>query len=290
ELQAKWGYDHFCESGETFNIDAKLNGAYIILGLLYGEGDPMKTLELTTRCGQDADCNPSNAMAVLGVIIGFDKLPADMKEGVTHMGDSLFIHTDYSFNKAVENTYKYAVRLIAENGGKVSENEITVLKQAPVAPTLEVSFPDVILEKKVTVFDKSAWTYTGKWETYRHAGKTSPDQSIYAEKAGDAIEIKFTGSGISLDGNWVRDGGKADVFLDGKPVRTIDTYYDYNEQEHENITIWHVTGLPETPHKVKLLVKGVKKPESKGTKIYVTKAVIYKTVPKKSASYKFSFE
>ena len=32
----------------TFNIDAKLNGAYIVMGLLYGEGDPDKTLEIST--------------------------------------------------------------------------------------------------------------------------------------------------------------------------------------------------------------------------------------------------
>ena len=31
---------------QPFNIDAKLNGAYIVMGLLYGEGDPMKTLEI----------------------------------------------------------------------------------------------------------------------------------------------------------------------------------------------------------------------------------------------------
>jgi hypothetical protein len=33
------------------------------------------TIEITTRCGQDSDCNPSNAMAVLGVIKGFKGLP-----------------------------------------------------------------------------------------------------------------------------------------------------------------------------------------------------------------------
>ena len=68
ELEAKWGDVDICGAGSTFNIDAKLNGAYIVIGLLYGEGDPLKTLEITTRCGQDSDCNPSNAMAVLGVI------------------------------------------------------------------------------------------------------------------------------------------------------------------------------------------------------------------------------
>ena len=292
ELQAKWGYDHFCSAGETFNIDAKFNGAFIIMGLLYGDGDPMKTMEITTRCGQDADCNPSNAMAVLGVLIGFDKLPQNMKDGVTYMGDSLFINTDYSFNKAVKNTYNYATKLITENGGKVGENEITITKQVPVAPALEVSFPNVILHKTISVFGKNALKFTGNWKTYHRIGGPGEkpyDQAVFAERAGDAVEISFSGSGISINGNWFKDGGKADVILDGKFVRTIDTYYDYNGQEHNNITIWHVTGLPDSQHMIKLVVKGEKKPESIGTKIYITKAIIYKTAQKKSASYKFSF-
>ena len=293
ELQAKWDYDHFCTAGENFNIDAKVNGAFIVMGLLYGDGDPLKTMEISTRCGQDSDCNPSSAMGVLGVIIGFGKLPADMKAGVTFMSDSLFINTNYSFKKAVENTYKYANQIITENGGSTTENEINIASQLPVAPPLEVSFPEVVLNKKISVFEKDAWIFTGNWKTNQRAGWQGGkplDQSMFAEKAGDAIEISFTGSGISINGNWVKDGGKAEVYLDGQLVRTIDTYYNYNKQEHDNVTIWHITGLAEGQHRVKLLVKGEKKPESMGTIVYITQAVIYKTAPKKSASYKFAFE
>ncbi len=93
ELEDKWGDVDICGAGSPFNIDAKLNGAYIVMGLLYGEGDPMKTMEISTRCGQDSDCNPSNAMAVLGVIKGFSGLPEEMQEGVKAVSDSVFIHT-----------------------------------------------------------------------------------------------------------------------------------------------------------------------------------------------------
>jgi hypothetical protein len=293
ELQAKWGADHFCGSGSDFNIDAKLNGAYIVMGLLYGDGDPGKTMEISTRCGQDSDCNPSSAMAVLGVIIGFDNLPQEMKDGVTHMADSLFINTDYSFNKAVENTYNYSIKLISENGGKVGEKEIAIAVQLPVAPALDVSFPNVVLDKKISVFEKDSWIFSGDWKTFQRKGwpdNKMVDQSKFAQKSGDTVEITFSGTGISIDGNWVKDGGNADVYLDGKLVRTIDTYFFYNKQEHENITLWHITGLTDSKHIVKLVVKGEKNPESLGTNVYITQAVIYKTAPKKSASYKFSFE
>jgi hypothetical protein len=150
-----------------------------------------------------------------------------------------------------------------------------------------------VLDKKISVFDKEAWAFSGDWKTFQRKGwpgETFYDQSKFAEKPGDAVEITFTGSGIAIDGNWIKDGGKADVYLDGKFVRTIDTYFFYSNQEHENITLWHITGLPEIQHTVKLVLKGAKNPEAAGSKVYITQATIFKTASKKSALAKFSFE
>ena len=90
-------------------------------------------------------------------------------------------------------------------------------------------------------------------------------------------------------GNWVKDGGKADVFLDGKLNRTIDTYFFWSNQEHYNINLWHAFGLQPGRHAVKLVVKGEKRPESVGTKIYVSEALIFKTAPKKNKDFRFTF-
>ena len=282
ELEAKWGADHICAAGSPFNIDATLNGAYIVMGLLYGDGDPIKTLEITTRCGQDSDCNPSNALAVLGVIKGFSGLPKDMQEGIKAIGDSLFINTTYSFNSAVNSTYKYAVDLIAKDGGKVTDKEIMVKTQLPVASKAEVSFPNVVFDKTTSIFEKDKWTFKGNWTPLNK-------QSMYAEKAGDELEIGFSGTGISLTGNWFKDGGKADIYVDGKLHRTIDTYYDYANQQHTE-SVWHIMNLQPGDHKVRLVVKGEKRPGSAGTKVYITQAIIFKTAPKKSEKHKFSFE
>lgn len=291
ELENKWGSVQICKAGTPFNIDAKLNGAYIVMGLLYGGGDPMKTLEIATRCGQDSDCNPSNALAVLGVIKGFSGLPKEIQDGVTSMGDSLFIHTTHSFNSAVAATYSYAIELIAADKGKIREDEITIRQQEPVAPALEVSFPNLVFDRSVPVFDKGAWTFSGDWKEFEVTGrdKNRRVQSLYAEKAGDAIEITFTGTGISLEGNWYRDGGKADIYVDGALHRSIDTYYWFARQQHTE-TIWHVLNLAPGEHKVKLVVKGDKRPESEGTRVYITSATIFKTEAKKNEGYKFSFE
>jgi hypothetical protein len=290
ELENKWGNVDICGAGSPFNIDAKLNGAYIVMGLLYGQGDPVKTLEISTRCGQDSDCNPSNALAVLGVIKGFSGLPPEMQEGVKAIGDSSFIHTTYSFNSAVEATYKYAVDLISKSGGKITEKKISVIPEAPVSPSLEVSFPDLVFERSAPVFDRGSWKFTGKWNVYQTGTDDNRhDQSMWSESAGDEAEISFTGTGISLKGNWWRDGGKADIYVDGNLSRSIDTYYFFANQQHTE-SIWHVTNLAPGDHKVKIVVKGEKRPESAGYRVYLTSATIFKTEPKHNEDFKFSFE
>jgi len=290
ELENKWGDVDICGAGIPFNIDAKLNGAYIVMGLLYGEGDPMKTLEISTRCGQDSDCNPSNALAVLGVIKGLSGLPEEIQEGARAIGDSTFIYTSYSFNTAVESTYKYSTNLIASNGGRVKGDKIIVRLQEPVAPPLEVSFPDVVFDRKISVFDKGQWEFKGKWQDYEIAtdnGKVK--QSIFSGKKGDELSISFSGTGLSLEGNWYKDGGTADVYVDGVLHRSIDTYYNFSGQQH-TASIWHVMNLKPGNHTVRLVVKGENRPESAGTNVYITSATVFRTEAKKNENFRFSFE
>ncbi|MFA5817828.1 MAG: ADP-ribosylglycohydrolase family protein [Bacteroidales bacterium] len=293
ELEDKWDNVDICGAGSTFNIDAKLNGAYIVMGLLYGEGDPLKTMEISTRCGQDSDCNPSNAMAVLGVIKGFKNLPAEFTKGVIEYKDSIFINTNYSFVKAVDNTYNYVLGFIEKESGIVSGKKIKIKVQEPVAPALEVSFPNVVLDKKVTVFEKDSWKFKGTWQTITRNSRTGNEivnVSQCAEKKGDVVEFTFDGTGVSLTGTWNKEGGKADIYIDDKFDRTIDTYFNYNNQQYGNTSIWHKFNLAPGTHKVRLEVKGEKRVESEGTKINLTDALVFVTAPKKNENFKFSFE
>jgi hypothetical protein len=160
-----------------------------------------------------------------------------------------------------------------------------------VEPELEVSFPDVVFDRRVSVFEENGWKTKGKWnvrETTARNGNRSR-QSIYSEKKGDELEITFTGTGISITGNWFRDGGKADVYVDGSLHRAIDTYYYFADQQHVE-SIWHVMNLAPGEHKVKLVVRGEKRPEAEGARIYITGATIFKSEKKKNENFRFSFE
>lgn len=278
-LEEKWGKTHICTAGSAFNIDAKFNGAYIVMGLLYGDGDPMKTLEITTRCGQDSDCNPSNALAVLGVINGFSKLPEPMQKAVNDIQDSLFIYTNYSFRKAVDNTYKYAVNQIVSEGGSVTSDKISIKIQLPVAAPLEVSFPEMVLSEKVSIFDEKRWKLTGNWQSYQQAPEESnkkAKQAKFASQKGESLEFAFEGTAIALEGNWKKDAGKAEIYIDGQLHSTFDSYFFYNHQEQAPITICHALKLPPGKHTLKLVVTGEKKPESLDSRIYVSDALVFK--------------
>jgi hypothetical protein len=109
-----------CEKGD-FNIDAKINGAYIVIGLLYGKGDLDETIIISTRCGQDSDCNPSNAAGVLFTSIGFSKLPDRFTSALKE--ESKFSHTPYNFPMLVDVCEKLAREVVLKEGGRVEEDE-----------------------------------------------------------------------------------------------------------------------------------------------------------------------
>lgn len=71
-----YGYDIGCPDGvdNQFNIDAVINSGYILIGLLYGDKNFYRTIDISTRCGQDSDCNPSSAAGILGVMMGYKNI------------------------------------------------------------------------------------------------------------------------------------------------------------------------------------------------------------------------
>ena len=117
-------------------IDAKLNGAYILMGLLYGRGDPDQTIIIATRCGQDSDCNPSNAAGVLFTTIGFADLPDRFKAKLNE--ENVFSHTAYNFPRLLAACEKVAREAVATAGGRIERDakgeEIFVIPAGPPKP------------------------------------------------------------------------------------------------------------------------------------------------------------
>jgi len=127
-VESKWADKQHCPESHVLypwkktGIGANVNGAYVVIGLLYGEGDPMRTMTISTMCGRDADCNPASAMGVLGAITGFEKLPDSMKSGLASIRGREFAFTSYDYQGALEAMEKMALIIIEAGGGLVCED------------------------------------------------------------------------------------------------------------------------------------------------------------------------
>ena len=119
-----------CEGPRTdLNIDAKINGAFIVLGLLYGERDPDRTISIATRCGQDSDCNPANAGGILFTTIGFSSLPERFKSALDP--ETVFSHTSYGFDRVVEVCEQLARASVVDAGGEIEAGAMRIPVEDP---------------------------------------------------------------------------------------------------------------------------------------------------------------
>lgn len=132
------GYD------PEFNIDAKINGAYVAMGLLYGAADPVKTMTIAMRSGQDSDCNPASVGGVLFTTIGFSSLEQEFASNLDK--DSLFAYTDFSFTQLIEVSERLARESVLAEGGWIETDaqgaEVFVIpvrqpQPSPFAPSWE---------------------------------------------------------------------------------------------------------------------------------------------------------
>ena len=210
KVNAKWSADIGSPLGvfEPFNIDAKINAAWVVMGLLYGNGDFTRTFEIATRCGDDADCNPATAGGVLASIVGFKKIPDFWKQGLDKVENLPFMGTDYSLIDAYGLSERHALDMVVKNGGNVTESDITIKMQQPKTVPLEVSFE-------------------GHY----------PKEKLIPLKTKDEISFEFEGIGFALAGpaNVRNPGGKNHVFetemyIDGVLIEKINLPTERNKR------------------------------------------------------------
>ncbi len=231
EVQRKWANDIGCPEGVfvPFNIDAKVNAAYVVIGLLYGKGDFTRTLEITTRCGQDADCNPSSSGGILGTILGYDKIPVYWKMGLKEAETIDFKYTTMSLEEVYEIGLNHALKTIEKNGGSINGENIIIKTQKPLAVRFEKSFTGLYPVEKMQV----------KW---------SPANELFFD---------FEGTGFVIRGEAARWGSQstyifnAELFIDDQLEETIKLPASYTTRRYE--LAWKY-GLTKGKHKVRLKI------------------------------------
>ena len=225
----KYGYDIGCPSGfnSAFNIDAVINSAYIIIGLLYGNGNFYRTIDISTRCGYDSDCNPASAGGILGTVLGFNKIPEYWKTSIYEVEDIDFKYTDISLNRACKMSFKQALQVIELGGGSTDGPSVTIKTQKPQAVRLEQS-------------------YDGYWPVAKKDIKKTPWQmGEYAFNGKGAIlTYHFT---LPKPYNVTDYQANVEVWVDGSLYKTVKLPSAGNGQTREICGIWD---LPLGDHKV----------------------------------------
>ncbi|MCU0226537.1 MAG: ADP-ribosylglycohydrolase family protein [Bryobacterales bacterium] len=255
QIQDKWDKDEPCPAGalRPFNIDAKLNGAYIALGMLYGKGDMGATLDISTRAGQDSDCNPASAAGVLGVVLGYSGIPAEWKAGIDEIADEKFAYTVYSLNEIVASTEKRAIALVERNGGKREGDVLQVRLQAPTALDIPLWNDYGKPVERIGVSEKR-WTFQGQWISDERDGAIIRKST---ETANAEAAISFEGTGVIVVGPYLpeTEAGMADVYLDDRPPVRIDVSSDEDQgKDHESL--FHDFNLTPGTHRIRVVVLG----------------------------------
>lgn len=129
---AKRDYRHV---KREFNIDSKLNGGYVLLGLLYGDGDFARTTRISLRAGQDADSNPSTAAGILGTWLGHSGIPRRFTRGLAY--NQPFEGTHYTLRRAIAATTAVARQITIARGGSVDADNWQIANSPLVTPILE---------------------------------------------------------------------------------------------------------------------------------------------------------
>jgi len=199
-VEKKYGNDVGCPDGALapFNIDALMNSAFVLMGLLYGEKDFAKTMDVALRCGHDTDCNASSAAGILGVILGYSNIPEVYIKGLEKAADMNFDYTSYSFNTSWKVSLSHALKVVEMAGGKVDENQVSFEYESPVAVPLEQNWLDLRPYEK----------------TYLRASLLNNPVAV------------FEGNGVYATYYFVKDGVSAPMLNDCDYVAEVEVYLD----------------------------------------------------------------
>jgi len=278
ELQKKWNNDVGCPKGcfLSFNIDAKINSAYVTIGLLYGKGDFTKSIDIATRCGQDADCNPATVGGVLGVMLGYSNIPAFWLKPLQEIEPLNFEGTTTSLAKAYDLSYKHATEMIKLAGGTVDSNKIVIPYAEPVAVAFEQNFENTFpifrdrFDQSFT--DELSYDFVGNgYIFYGNLVKNSKIDKGYIDRVSRRVGSEMFGL-AEPDDPYVAE---LEVYIDGKldekvkmPMkstsRRLEPAWKYQLTEgNHNVRLKWINPKPEYEIRINdIMIYSEKQPES----------------------------
>ena len=246
-VEDHWGVDIGCPDGahRDFNIDAKINSAYVVLGLLYGNGDLSKTMEISTRAGKDSDCNPASSGAILGTVLGYENIPEYWSKGLPLIEDMDFQHTTTSLNDVYEISYRHALEMITKNGGEISDDEVKIKKQTAIVAPMEQNFSGYLLGEPIAINKKITKTDNQELEI--------EFEGIGAVLKGKVGHLDHENKYALLSDEETLNGYKlvVEFYIDDKLSKTMDLPLYFIERAHE---LFYQYEIPNGKHTLKMKI------------------------------------
>lgn len=173
------------DKSSKYNIDAKLNSAYILVGLLWGEGDFEQSMIIAGRCGQDSDCNPSSVASILGNYYGASAIPEKYTKGLDYTGTN-FSETDYNLEEVLAINFDLMKEILTANGAVYADGTWTIER--------DTAYEAVAYEQWADNFEAAMTT------TDMGGGIVKIEMSFFGDETPEKIEIDM-GDGFVAYGN-----------------------------------------------------------------------------------------
>lgn len=187
-------------------------------------------MEISTRAGQDSDCNPSSAGGILGTMLGYSQIPQYWLNGLNGAEDKVFKYTTLSLNDLYKISYNHALAMIVKNGGSVSNEQIVI----PI-------------EKIETV--RLEQCFDGLSPLYR--------ENLNCQNI-DTLEFDIDGAGFVLRGEAYRkdtekqdDIIKAKLYIDNQFIEEVDFSTDFR---YRRLDLFWSYQLTNGRHNIKIIV------------------------------------
>jgi hypothetical protein len=246
-VQRRFANETGCPEGvfATFDIDAKMNAAWVLTGLLYGGGDFGRTIDIATRCGDDSDCNPASAAGILGVLYGLSGIPDKWKAGLAAVEDIPFPYVGVSLRQASDMSLRHALAVVEANGGRVDGENVSIPIREPSPLPLEVSFQGLRPVERRTLL-----------------------RDLRSE-----LELDFEGCGFAVNGGpLIAAGGpralRVEVWLDSTLRETA--VLPTNDHDRRDTPFW-AYGLRDGRHRLRLVLIN----PAEGASVHLDSLIVY---------------
>jgi ADP-ribosylglycohydrolase len=200
------------EFGHPDMTNVLQNLGFTLIGLLYGEGDFGRTVVLALNCGYDSDCTAASAGAIIGGVLGYDRIPIRWRLGVSDR----YVVSDWLLGFPRSGSIEELTRSTCEIGEKVAKHFQTGLRlfmpiNIPAVPALSVIPQDMTNSPQGVALNGVCWRIVGpfwrNWDERRVA-----DTSLKEHGAGSTLPSAqyFSHNQSGFDCDFITAGAIAD--------------------------------------------------------------------------------